>query len=135
MRYGAGPHLILSRVQERMEMISMMNVETATLSDVQPDDPYRTSTGEVVYFKVKTTSRMAPQRGSHPLTCAICGEQAQMILAEKASISRISRRLVYRWIESGALHFIEAPGGEVFVCGRSLVRRLDELAYAPTPFD
>jgi hypothetical protein len=66
-----------------------------------------------------------------PPNCAICGEDAQLIVAEKAAaISRLSRRVIYRWIESGALHFIETPDGEVLVCGSSLVRTLDEQDYA-----
>jgi len=27
---------------------------------------------------------------------------------------------VYRWVEGGRLHFVETPGGELFVCLASL---------------
>jgi len=60
--------------------------------------------------------------------CRICGEDVNMIAAEKAAtICRCSRRKIYRWIEEGDLHFFETPDGEVLVCGRSLSRKMDEL--------
>jgi hypothetical protein len=41
-------------------------------------------------------------------------EEARMIAAEEAAtIGRISRRVIYRRIDSGALHFIETLDGEV----------------------
>jgi hypothetical protein len=62
-------------------------------------------------------------------------EEARMIAAEEAAIiGRISRRVIYRWIDIGALHFIETPEGEVLVCGSSLSGKLDD-AYATKPLD
>jgi hypothetical protein len=60
--------------------------------------------------------------------CRICGENVNMIAAEKAATNcHCSRRKIYRWIEEGDLHFFETPDGEVLVCGRSLSRKMDEL--------
>src|SRR5262245_18454423 len=60
--------------------------------------------------------------------CRICGEDVNMIAAEKAAtLCRCSRRKVYRWIEEGDLHFVETSDGGALVCGRSLSRKMDDL--------
>jgi len=65
-----------------------------------------------------------------PTECLICGEEVKMIAAEKAAtVCQCSRRMIYRWIEEGDLHFFEMPDGEVMVCGRSLSQKMDELDY------
>lgn len=56
--------------------------------------------------------------------CPVCGE-AQMLLAEHAAaVCNLSRRAIYRAIEEGLLHFVEAGGGAVAVCLGSLLRSL-----------
>jgi excisionase family DNA binding protein len=63
-----------------------------------------------------------------PIWCVICDEEVRMIQAEKAAtVCRCSRRKIYRWVEEGQLHFIEMPGGDVLVCGRSLSLKMEEL--------
>jgi hypothetical protein len=66
--------------------------------------------------------------GNIPTWCPICHDKVRMMLAEKAAtVCQCSRRKIYRWIEEGDLHYVEMPGGEVMVCGRSLSRKMDEL--------
>jgi hypothetical protein len=49
--------------------------------------------------------------------CGICGSTAPMltpILA--ATLSHLSLRTLFRWIESGDIHFVETPDGDIFLC-------------------
>jgi len=64
-------------------------------------------------------------------TCADCNAGGQMVTAEKAAtICQCSRRLIYRWIEEGSLHFRELPDGAVLVCGVTLAAKLEQLEDA-----
>jgi predicted site-specific integrase-resolvase len=38
-----------------------------------------------------------------------------------ATISGITLRTLFRWIESGHIHFVETPEGSLFVCLESLM--------------
>lgn len=53
--------------------------------------------------------------------CAECRDSAGMLTpAEAASLRRVSQMTIYRWVESGTIHFTETPDGELFVCLNSL---------------
>ncbi|MCG3162707.1 MAG: hypothetical protein JMDDDDMK_04018 [Acidobacteria bacterium] len=74
-----------------------------------------------------TAPRMMTRKDA-PTMCMVCREEVKMIAAEKAAtICQCSRRIIYRWIEEGGLHFTEMPDGEVLICGRSLSKKMDEL--------
>lgn len=65
-----------------------------------------------------------PTRIRAQFFCAACNRQVWMLTAEQAAaICECSRRRIYRWIESGLLHFIEQGDGIVLICGRSLKAR------------
>ncbi|MBL8169929.1 MAG: hypothetical protein JNJ50_17350 [Acidobacteria bacterium] len=60
--------------------------------------------------------------------CESCGAAVGMIAAEKAAIlCQCTRRQIYRWIEAGEIHFTELLDGSVWVCGKSLAQKIDEL--------
>ncbi|MGH9846912.1 MAG: hypothetical protein ACREEM_50080 [Blastocatellia bacterium] len=90
------------------------------------DDPYATNCSDTV-----AANRRAPGAGFAPAVCGICGADAPMLVAEMAAVvCQCSRRVIYRWIEQGALHFTELADRSVLVCGRSLAARLEELEAA-----
>jgi len=49
-----------------------------------------------------------------------CGEVLMVTANEAARIAGIDTRAVFRGIETGSIHFIEAARGAVFVCTKSL---------------
>ncbi len=49
-----------------------------------------------------------------------------MVAEAAAVVCHCSRRLIYRWIEEGALHFTELADRSVMVCGLSLAAKLKE---------
>ncbi len=56
---------------------------------------------------------------SERILCPECGET--MLAAEHiADVFGITRRNVYRLIETGAAHFIETGGGAIYICPPSL---------------
>ena len=54
--------------------------------------------------------------------CPGCDDQARMIdVARAAELVRESQRQIFRWIETGQLHFLETPGVPLLVCLNSLL--------------
>lgn len=60
--------------------------------------------------------------GSLPPLCAVCSTgDAFMVTPEQAAvIARVSVRVIFRWVESGAIHFVEGADGSLGICLRSL---------------
>ena len=55
-------------------------------------------------------------------SCSRCTESSGMITAEEAAaLQSVSTRVIYRWLEDGAIHFIETSEGQLFICLRTLV--------------
>jgi len=55
--------------------------------------------------------------------CAECAGQVHMLRPEDAAAAaRLSVRTIYRWVEAGRLHFIEAPEESLRICLNSLMR-------------
>ena len=53
--------------------------------------------------------------------CAQCGIKVRMVTAEDASrIARVTPRTIYRWVETGRLHFTESQDGLLLICLKSL---------------
>ena len=40
---------------------------------------------------------------------------------EAAALCSVSTRVIYRYLEDGAMHFIETAKGELFICLRTLL--------------
>ena len=95
-----------------------------TFAPPLPDDPYRTRDE-----RDATPPQRTPVRG-----CAHCG--AQLLTAEQAAtLCQYNRRLIYRWVEQGALDFHEAADGTVLVCSRSLLAQAERLEDVTARFN
>jgi hypothetical protein len=58
--------------------------------------------------------------------CHECRRQSRMIAANEAAfVARLSAREIYRFVETGRLHFTEDRGGLLYVCTDSLKRLID----------
>jgi excisionase family DNA binding protein len=54
--------------------------------------------------------------------CPKCNMVTKMLtIKESCAFMEISRRTVYNWIQSGALHVRRNPGGHVLICSMSLL--------------
>jgi len=57
--------------------------------------------------------------------CEECARDVSMLAPDKASmLVRVTLRTIYRWVEEGKLHFIEAQPGRLLVCAESLLNGL-----------
>lgn len=73
--------------------------------------------------------------GSNPLTawCPGCARESLMDSPEKAAqLAGVRVRAVYRWVESGDVHFTEAQGGALLVCLASLFRIAPQVRHDGT---
>jgi hypothetical protein len=53
--------------------------------------------------------------------CAACNAQAEMVPVDEAAILQgVDLRTIFRWVESGRIHFNETPRGSLLICLRSL---------------
>lgn len=56
--------------------------------------------------------------------CGFCGSSDQLLAPTlAANLSGISQRTLFRWIESGDIHFVETPEGNIFLCLDSVKAR------------
>jgi hypothetical protein len=77
-----------------------------------------TQTDEAFIIRRRASSR---EGGSTPVWCAQCGPGVPMITPEEGAILFwIGVRAIYREIETGRLHFQDAPAGSLLVCLGSL---------------
>jgi hypothetical protein len=69
------------------------------------------------FYAIRTTS------GSLPALCAECSTgDAFMLAPEQAAVlAHVPTRMIYRSVETGSVHYREAPDGSLIVCIRSLV--------------
>ena len=63
--------------------------------------------------------------GSLPALCEECSARDSILLsAEQAStITNIPERLIYQWVEAGAIHYKEGPDGKLTVCVKTLISK------------
>jgi excisionase family DNA binding protein len=55
--------------------------------------------------------------GSTRWLCGQCTKEAEMFTPyEAARLRSVSQLTIYRWVESGDIHFTETPDGRLFVC-------------------
>ena len=53
--------------------------------------------------------------------CASCGQRVRMVTPDDAArIAAVTPRTIYRWAESGQVHFTESQDGLLLICHRSL---------------
>ncbi len=70
--------------------------------------------------------------GSLPPVCAECstGDAFMVTPEQAATVAKVSIRVIFRWMELGAIHFIEGADGSLAVCLKSLLAtgtQLNEL--------
>lgn len=54
--------------------------------------------------------------------CPKCLAVVKMLTPEEAgTLSGVSVREIYRWVEAGRIHFIETHEGRLFICASSLL--------------
>jgi excisionase family DNA binding protein len=54
--------------------------------------------------------------------CSECIESSGLITPQEAAAIRgVSTRVVYRWLEDHAIHFVETDQGELFICLKTFV--------------
>ena len=75
------------------------------------------------FYAIRTAS------GSLPVLCAECSQgDAIMLAPDHASLlSHVPTRMIYRLVETGSIHYREAPNGSVVVCVRSLVAARNQV--------
>ena len=68
------------------------------------------------FYAIRTAS------GSLPALCADCATGDAIMLApeQAAVLAHLPTRMIYRWVETGAIHYSEVPDGSLIVCVRSL---------------
>lgn len=95
-------------------------------------DHYQTRTGDETAMLAQAGAPVMTATPTAPIDqCTECNANGRMITAEKAAtVCQCSRRMIYRWIEEGALHFREMPDGTVLVCGVTLSAKLEQLEGA-----
>lgn len=53
--------------------------------------------------------------------CAPCGKRVEGITTDDAAIrARVNSRTIFRWVESGRVHYTETPEGLLLICPHSL---------------
>jgi hypothetical protein len=83
------------------------------------------------YFATSVCAVEPPRKPSPPVAtvCALCG--TGLLAIEKAAVlCQCSRRLLYRWVEQGQLHFTELADGTVLICGRTLSEQINQREAA-----
>ena len=61
--------------------------------------------------------------GSLPLLCEECAARDAILLSpEQAStVTGIPERVIYQWVEAGAIHYREVANGKLTVCMKTLL--------------
>ena len=64
--------------------------------------------------------------GSLPALCDACSARDAILLPPEhaATLTGIPERLIYQWVEAGAIHYREAPNGKLTVCVKTLMSSL-----------
>ena len=75
------------------------------------------------FYAIRTAS------GSLPALCAECptGDAIMLVPDHAALLSHVPTRMIYRLIESGAIHYREESNGSLVVCVRSLVAARNQV--------
>jgi hypothetical protein len=68
------------------------------------------------FYVVRTAS------GSLPALCPECSTADSIMVAPEqvAAVTHVPVRMIYRWVETGLIHYKEEPNGSLIVCLKSL---------------
>lgn len=60
--------------------------------------------------------------GSLPSLCGECatGDAIMVAPEQAAAVAHVPARMIYRWVESGAVHYQQKADGSLIVCLKSL---------------
>lgn len=63
--------------------------------------------------------------GSLPALCEECSARDAIMLPldQASTLTGIPERLIYQWVEAGAIHYQEVPNGKLTVCVKTLLLR------------
>jgi len=76
---------------------------------------------KTVRFATRNVTLVRAATESLDLWCEACGATVAMVTPGMAAeILMTNPRAIYRQVERGAVHFVEAGGGEVLICSKSL---------------
>ena len=76
---------------------------------------------KTVRFATRNVTLVRAATQSLDLWCEACGATVAMVTPGRAAeILMTNPRAIYRQVERGAVHFVEAGGGEVLICTESL---------------
>jgi len=70
-----------------------------------------------------------PASGSLPTLCGACAEGDAIMVApeQAAAVAQVTVRMIYRWVETGAIHYQEAGDGSLAVCVKSLLTTASQV--------
>ena len=68
------------------------------------------------FYVIRTAS------GSLPALCVECstGDAIMIPPEQAAALAHVPMRTIYRWVETGVIHYKESPNGSLIVCVKSL---------------
>lgn len=68
------------------------------------------------FYVIRTAS------GSLPALCGACaaGDAIMVAPEQAAAVAHVPPRMIYRWVEAGAVHYQEGADGSLTVCLKSL---------------
>lgn len=68
------------------------------------------------FYVVRTAS------GSLPALCLECSTDDSIMIApeQAAAVAHVPVRMIYRWVETGVVHYKEGPNGSLIVCVKSM---------------
>ena len=63
-----------------------------------------------------------PASGSLPALCLECstGDAIMVAPEQAAAMTQVPVRMIYRWVETGGIHYREGSDGSIVVCLKSL---------------
>ena len=76
-----------------------------------------------IEITIDTERLLVTRRGLHSATiwCARCKKRVRSLTPDQAAITaRVSTRAIFRSVEAGRLHYLEAPDGFSLICLNSL---------------
>jgi hypothetical protein len=70
--------------------------------------------------------------GSLPSLCGACaaGDAIMVTPEHAAAVANVPVRMIYRWVETGVIHYQEVPDGSLTVCVKSLLTMANRVGGA-----
>ena len=92
----------------------------------------RRTTVTELFVETEEVLFLRKRRPTRQQRCDGCGREVEMLTPEEAAVfARLSTRAIYRLIETGRVHFVEADACTVLVCLDSLGQTADLQPVRP----